>query len=41
VLDEFGFDGEISRKGVPAPIQVGQCWVVERCAAAPNATARS
>jgi len=41
VLDEFGFDGEISRKGVPAPIQVGQRWVVERCAAAPNATARS
>ena len=30
VLDEFGFDGEISRKGVPAPIQVGQRWVVER-----------
>ena len=24
LLEEFGFDGEISRKGVPAPIQVGQ-----------------
>jgi transposase len=30
LLEEFGFDGEISRKGVPAPIQVGQRWVVER-----------
>ncbi len=30
LLDEFGFDAEISRKGVPAPIQVGKRWVVER-----------
>jgi hypothetical protein len=30
LLDALGFDGEISRKGVPAPIQVGKRWVVER-----------
>ncbi|GAA4234292.1 hypothetical protein FHR32_002730 [Streptosporangium album] len=30
VLEEPGFTGEISRKGVPAPIQVGKRWVVER-----------
>lgn len=30
VLAELGLTGEISRKGVPAPIQVGQRWVVER-----------
>jgi len=30
LLAELGFDGEISRKGVPAPIQVGKRWVVER-----------
>jgi transposase len=30
VLAEFGFHPEISRKGMPAPIQVGQRWVVER-----------
>jgi transposase len=30
VLHELGFNGEISRKGVPAPIQVGKRWVVER-----------
>jgi hypothetical protein len=29
-LDSLGFDGEISCKGVPAPIQVGKRWVVER-----------
>jgi hypothetical protein len=27
---QLGFEGEISRKGVPAPIQVGKRWVVER-----------
>lgn len=27
---EFGFDGEIARKGVPAPVQAGKRWVVER-----------
>jgi hypothetical protein len=26
----LGFEGEISRKGVPAPSQVGKRWVVER-----------
>jgi hypothetical protein len=26
----LGFDAEIARKGVPAPIQVGKRWVVER-----------
>ncbi|MFF4764383.1 IS5 family transposase [Streptomyces sp. NPDC001292] len=30
LLDEFGFTGEIARKGVPAPIQAGKRWVVER-----------
>jgi len=30
LLTSLGFDGEISRKGVPAPIQVGRRWVVER-----------
>ena len=27
---ELGFDGEIARKGVPAPVQAGARWVVER-----------
>ncbi|WP_411144228.1 IS5 family transposase [Streptomyces sp. x-80] len=30
LLDEFGFTGEIARKGVPAPIQAGKRWVAER-----------
>ena len=30
VLHELGFDAEIARKGVPAPIQIGKRWVVER-----------
>ena len=30
LLAEFGFDGAIARKGVPAPIQAGARWVVER-----------
>jgi Transposase DDE domain len=30
LLDELGFDGEIARKGVPAPVQAGTRWVVER-----------
>ena len=30
LLAELGFVGEISRRGVPAPVQVGRCWVVER-----------
>jgi hypothetical protein len=30
LLAKLGFDGEISRKGVPAPIQIGKRWVVER-----------
>lgn len=30
LLDELGLDGEIARKGVPSPIQVGKRWVVER-----------
>ncbi len=29
LLAHFGFEGEIARKGVPAPIQVGKRWVVE------------
>lgn len=27
---ELGFTGEIARKGIPAPIQAGKRWVVER-----------
>ena len=30
LLDELGLDGAIARTGVPAPIQAGSRWVVER-----------
>lgn len=30
LLDVLGLEGAIARKGVPAPIQAGQRWVVER-----------
>jgi len=30
LLEEIGFDAEIARKGVPAPVQIGKRWVVER-----------
>ena len=30
LLDVLGLDGAIARKGVPAPIQAGSRWVVER-----------
>ena len=30
LLTELGFDGDIARKGIPAPIQAGRRWVVER-----------
>jgi Transposase DDE domain len=30
LLDELGFDGQIARKGIPAFIQAGTRWVVER-----------
>jgi hypothetical protein len=30
LLTDLGFTGEIARKRVPAPLQVGQRWVVER-----------
>ncbi len=30
LLQELGFTGEIARKGVPAPIQAGKRWTVER-----------
>ena len=30
LLDALGFDGAIARQGVPAPIQAGSRWVVER-----------
>jgi hypothetical protein len=30
LLADLGFDGAIARKGVPAPIQAGSRWVVER-----------
>lgn len=29
-LDEVGFAGAIARRGLPAPVQAGQRWVVER-----------
>lgn len=30
LLAELGLTGEIARKGVPAPVQVGKRWVIER-----------
>lgn len=30
LLRDLGFDGEIARRGVPAPLQSSQRWVVER-----------
>jgi hypothetical protein len=30
LLDDLGLDGEIARKGIASPIQVGKRWVVER-----------
>lgn len=30
LVGELGFSAEIARKGVPAPIQAGKRWVVER-----------
>jgi hypothetical protein len=30
LLDHLGLDGAIARKGVPAPVQAGARWVVER-----------
>jgi hypothetical protein len=30
LLDALGFDGAIARKGIPAPVQAGARWVVER-----------
>lgn len=30
LLDDLGLVGEIARKGVPAPLQAGRRWVVER-----------
>jgi transposase len=30
LLDTLGLDGAIARKGVPAPVQAGSRWVVER-----------
>ncbi len=30
LLTTLGFDGEIARKGVPAPVQAGTRWVAER-----------
>jgi transposase len=30
LLEALGFDGAIARKGVPAPVQAGPRWVVER-----------
>ena len=30
LLEDLGFTGEIARRGLPAPLQVGTRWVVER-----------
>lgn len=30
LLTELGFTAKIARKGIPAPIQAGKRWVVER-----------
>ena len=30
LLDQLGFTGDIARKGIPAPLQAGKRWVVER-----------
>jgi hypothetical protein len=30
LLDDLGLEGEIARKGIASPIQVGKRWVVER-----------
>jgi hypothetical protein len=30
LLDQLGFDAQIARKGIPAPIQAGTRWAVER-----------
>jgi transposase len=30
LLDDLGFTGEIARRGIPAPLQAGKRWVVER-----------
>ena len=30
LLDDLGSDGAIARKGVPAPVQAGGRWMVER-----------
>lgn len=30
LLDRLGFVGAVARKGVPAPLQVGKRWIVER-----------
>ncbi|SOR82019.1 hypothetical protein SCNRRL3882_5471 [Streptomyces chartreusis NRRL 3882] len=30
ICHELGFTGEVARKGVPVPIQVGKRWAVER-----------
>src|SRR5262249_819627 len=30
LLEALGFEGAIARKGVPAPVQAGARWVVER-----------
>jgi len=30
LLDHLGFTADIARKGIPAPLQAGKRWVVER-----------
>ncbi len=40
LLDGLGFGAEIARKGVPAPLQVGKRWVVERTQAWMNGSGK-
>lgn len=41
LLDEIGFDAQIACKGMPAPIQIGKRWVVERTNSWMNGFAKS
>lgn len=40
LLDDAGFTGVIARAGVPAPLQVGKRWVVERTQAWMNGSGK-
>ncbi len=40
LLDELGFTGAIARRGLPAPLQVGKRWGVERTQAWMNGSGK-